>query len=310
MTVEEGELIVLIGPSGSGKSTLLNILGGLDRPTAGHAWFHDLDLATATDAAITRFRRAQRRLRVPVLQPDREPDRARRTSNWSPKSPMSRCRAAEPWRWWDWRNAPMHFPAQLSGGEQQRVAIARAIAKRRTVLLCDEPTGALDVATGIRVLEAMVTVNRELRTTTLLITHNADIAQMGDRVVRFADGMIRSIERNAVSPARGFALVMRRLSPAGSQAAARPVAHEDAGCGRGRACSPAASSLCRDGGWHVSAHCCARVMATTTASAWRTWPRPWCARRCPWTGTGGAARRAHHGGARLRCRSAGPARSR
>ena len=102
-----------------------------------------------------------------------------------------------------------HFPSQLSGGEQQRVAIARAIAKRPHVLLCDEPTGALDVATGIRVLEALVTVNRELATTTLLITHNADIAQIGDRVVRFADGMIRSIETQRRAPRReGSALVI------------------------------------------------------------------------------------------------------
>jgi len=195
MTVEEGELIVLIGPSGSGKSTLLNILGGLDRPTAGHAWFRDLDLARATDAAITDYRRhnvgfvfqfynliasltAQENVEL-VTEIADDPMSAREA--------LSMVGLAE-------RTA--HFPAQLSGGEQQRVAIARAIAKRPTVLLCDEPTGALDVATGVRVLEAIVTANEELRTTTLLITHNADIALMGDRVVRFADGTIRSIERN------------------------------------------------------------------------------------------------------------------
>jgi putative ABC transport system ATP-binding protein len=196
MTVEEGELIVLIGPSGSGKSTLLNILGGLDRPTAGHAWFRDLDLASATDAAITGYRRhnvgfvfqfynliasltAQENVEL-VTEIADEPMEAREA--------LSMVGLAE---------RTTHFPAQLSGGEQQRVAIARAIAKRPTVLLCDEPTGALDVATGVRVLEAIVTANEELRTTTLLITHNADIALMGDRVVRFFDGTIRSIETNS-----------------------------------------------------------------------------------------------------------------
>jgi putative ABC transport system ATP-binding protein len=196
-TVDQGELIVLLGPSGSGKSTLLNILGGLDRPTQGHAWFRDLDLATASDAAITRFRRdsvgfvfqfynliasltARENVEL-VTEVAAEPMPA--------NDALALVGLGE---------RSSHFPSQLSGGEQQRVAIARAIAKRPQVLLCDEPTGALDVATGIRVLQALVQVNRELGTTTLLITHNADIAQIGDRVVRFADGAIRGIERNAV----------------------------------------------------------------------------------------------------------------
>ena len=196
LAVARGELIVLLGPSGSGKSTLLNILGGLDRPTAGHAWFGDLDLATATDARITDFRRHhvgfvfQFYNLIASLTAEENVELVTEVAD----DPMT---AAEALALVGLSERRTHFPAQLSGGEQQRVAIARAIAKRPYVLLCDEPTGALDVSTGIRVLEAIVRVNQELGTTTLLITHNADIAQIGDRVVRFADGMIRSVEVNA-----------------------------------------------------------------------------------------------------------------
>jgi putative ABC transport system ATP-binding protein len=195
-SVEQGELIVLLGPSGSGKSTLLNILGGLDRPTAGHAWFGDLDLATAADKDITRFRRDsvgfvfQFYNLIASLTAEENVELVTEVAH----DPMP---ARDALALVGLTERGHHFPSQLSGGEQQRVAIARAIAKRPRVLLCDEPTGALDVATGIHVLEALVQVNRELATTTLLITHNADIAQIGDRVVRFADGAIRGIERNA-----------------------------------------------------------------------------------------------------------------
>jgi putative ABC transport system ATP-binding protein len=202
LDIHPGELVVLLGPSGSGKSTLLNILGGLDRPTQGHAWFGDLDLANATDADITRFRRHhvgfvfQFYNLIASLTAEENVELVTEVAD----DPMS---AAEALELVGLAARRTHFPAQLSGGEQQRVAIARAIAKRPHVLLCDEPTGALDVATGIRVLETVVRANEALRTTTLLITHNADMARIGDRVVRFADGAIRSIEVNE-----------RRLPPA------------------------------------------------------------------------------------------------
>jgi putative ABC transport system ATP-binding protein len=197
LTVEHGELLVLLGPSGSGKSTLLNILGGLDRPTGGTARFRDLDLVTAGDAEITQYRRHhvgfvfQFYNLIASLTAEENVELVTEIAD----RPMPALEALDLVGLTPRRH---HFPAQLSGGEQQRVAIARAIAKRPTVLLCDEPTGALDVATGIRVLESLVTVNQQLGTTTLLITHNADIARIGDRVVRFADGLIRSVERNPV----------------------------------------------------------------------------------------------------------------
>ena len=195
LTIDEGQLIVLLGPSGSGKSTLLNILGGLDRPTAGQAFFRDLNLATASDAEVTRYRRVnvgfvfQFYNLIASLTAEENVELVTEIA----PDPMPAHEALE----LVGLGARLHhFPAQLSGGEQQRVAIARAIAKRPTVLLCDEPTGALDVATGIRVLEAIVEANERLGTTTLLITHNADIARIGDQVVRFADGHIRSVEKN------------------------------------------------------------------------------------------------------------------
>jgi len=195
LTVEEGELVVLLGPSGSGKSTLLNVLGGLDRPTSGSTFFRDLDLAAARDAEVTRYRRLfvgfvfQFYNLIASLTAEENVDLVTEIAT----DPMP---AREALELVGLGARTHHFPAQLSGGEQQRVAIARAIAKRPTVLLCDEPTGALDVATGVHVLDAIVAANERLRTTTLVITHNADIARIGDRVVRFADGLIRSVEDN------------------------------------------------------------------------------------------------------------------
>jgi putative ABC transport system ATP-binding protein len=194
--IDPGELLVLLGPSGSGKSTLLNILGGLDRPSAGSVRFGDLELASASDAALTDYRRHhvgfvfQFYNLIASLTARENVELVTEVAD----DPMA---ADDALRLVGLGQRLTHFPAQLSGGEQQRVAIARAIAKRPAVLLCDEPTGALDVATGIRVLESLLQINTDLRTTTLLITHNADIARLGDRVVRFADGLIRSIEINA-----------------------------------------------------------------------------------------------------------------
>jgi putative ABC transport system ATP-binding protein len=197
-----GELIVLLGASGSGKSTLLNQLGGLDSPTAGTLLYRGANLAEFDEPALTNFRRDavgfvfQAYNLIPSLTA-RENVALITEICREPMLPEDALALV------DLANRMDHFPAQLSGGEQQRVAIARAIAKRPAVLLCDEPTGALDVATGIRVLETLVQANEELGTTTLLITHNADIASIGDRVIRFADGAIRGIDVNATRAKAG-----------------------------------------------------------------------------------------------------------
>jgi putative ABC transport system ATP-binding protein len=197
-----GEFIVMLGPSGSGKSTLLNILGGLDTPTSGDVRFLDHALTGAGEAELTRYRREHvgfvfqfynlipsltARENVALVTDIAEHPMA-------PEEALSRVGLA---------GRLDHFPSQLSGGEQQRVAIARAIAKRPEVLLCDEPTGALDYETGKLVLEVIDRVNRELRTTAMLITHNAAIAGMADRVLKLADGRIAGETRPE-----------RRLSPA------------------------------------------------------------------------------------------------
>ena len=190
-----GRLVALSGVSGSGKSTLLNILGGLDRPTAGSVRFGALEISTASDRELTEYRRHhvgfvfQFYNLIASLTARENVELVTEIAD----DPML---ADDALRLVGLGERLTHFPSQLSGGEQQRVAIARAIAKRPAVLLCDEPTGALDVATGIRVLESLLEINTRLGTTTLLITHNADIARIGDRVVRFADGVIRSIEVN------------------------------------------------------------------------------------------------------------------
>ena len=192
-----GEFVVLLGPSGSGKSTLLNILGGLDVPTAGSVIYRDHDLTAAGEAALTEYRRDhvgfvfQFYNLIPSLTA-RENVALVTEIAASPMTPEEALGLVELGDRLD------HFPAQLSGGEQQRVAIARAIAKRPEVLLCDEPTGALDITTGVVVLEALTHVNRTLGTATVVITHNAAIAGLADRVVRLADGRVVSVERNAV----------------------------------------------------------------------------------------------------------------
>ncbi|MFO7303061.1 MAG: ABC transporter ATP-binding protein [Acidobacteriota bacterium] len=195
LTLEEGELVVLLGPSGSGKSTLLNILGGLDTATSGTVRYRGRDLTRATDDELTEYRRhhvgfvfqfynlipsltarENVALVTEIVDDPMTPEEALALVNLTPRLD--------------------HFPAQLSGGEQQRVAIARAIAKRPAALLCDEPTGALDLATGVVVLEAIARVNAELGTTTIVITHNASIAEMADVVIRLADGQVVEKTRN------------------------------------------------------------------------------------------------------------------
>jgi putative ABC transport system ATP-binding protein len=195
LTLQEGELVVLLGPSGSGKSTLLNIIGGLDTASSGTVLYRGQDLTHADEAALTDYRRhhvgfvfqfynlipsltarENVSLVTEIVRDPMTPEDALALVNLTPRLD--------------------HFPAQLSGGEQQRVAIARAIAKRPAVLLCDEPTGALDLATGVVVLEAIARVNTELGTTTVLITHNASIASMADVIIRLADGRVAETTRN------------------------------------------------------------------------------------------------------------------
>ena len=195
LALREGEMVVLLGASGSGKSTLLNILGGLDTPTAGRVYFRDTELSRATDAQLTAFRRDhvgfvfQFYNLVPSLTARENVALVTEIA----RNPMTPAEALE--------RAGLshrmdHFPAQMSGGEQQRVAIARAIAKRPEVLLCDEPTGALDSKTGVQVLEALGEVNRELGTATVLITHNAGIRRIAHRVIYLADGRVAKVEEN------------------------------------------------------------------------------------------------------------------
>lgn len=189
------ELAVLLGPSGSGKSTLLNILGGLDHPTGGRFWFRDVELTDASDRKLTRYRRDhvgfvfQFYNLVPSLTARENVQLVTDVA----RDPMSPAQALD---LVGLSHRLDHFPAQMSGGEQQRVAIARAIAKRPEVLLCDEPTGALDSKTGTQVLETLRRVNEDFGTTTVVITHNAAIQQMAHRVIRFADGNIASVGVN------------------------------------------------------------------------------------------------------------------
>jgi putative ABC transport system ATP-binding protein len=195
LAVAPGEMVAIAGPSGSGKSTLLNILGGLDVPTSGDVIYQDRNLTTAGEAALTDYRRThvgfvfQFYNLIPSLTARENVALVTEIVS-NPMTPEDALRLVNLDHRLD------HFPAQLSGGEQQRVAIARAIAKRPDVLLCDEPTGALDITTGIVVLEAIEKVNRELGTATVVITHNAVIAAMADRIIRLADGRIAGVDRN------------------------------------------------------------------------------------------------------------------
>ena len=196
LDVPAGEFVVLLGPSGSGKSTLLNILGGLDRATAGEAWFRDRALGEMDEGDLTRYRRdhvgfvfqfynlvasltarENVQLVTDIARDPMPPAEALALVGLGPRAD--------------------HFPAELSGGEQQRVAIARAIAKRPEVLLCDEPTGALDSRTGVQVLDALAAVNDRFGTTCLVITHNAAIREMAHRVIRFQDGRVAEVTENA-----------------------------------------------------------------------------------------------------------------
>jgi putative ABC transport system ATP-binding protein len=191
----EGEFVVLLGPSGSGKSTLLNILGGLDTPTAGVVRYRGSEITAFDDAALTRYRRDhvgfvfQFYNLIPSLTARENVDLVTEIARnpMDPEEALALVGLAE---------RVDHFPAQLSGGEQQRVAIARAVAKQPDVLLCDEPTGALDVHTGVVVLEVIEHINRELGTTTAVITHNAAIADMAHRVITMKDGRIGSVHTN------------------------------------------------------------------------------------------------------------------
>ena len=195
LAIPKGEVLVFLGPSGSGKSTLLNIVGGLDRPTSGTLHYRDTELTALSERELTRFRRAnvgfifQFYNLIPSLTAE---ENVRLVTDIA-DDPMPAAEALDLVGLADRRN---HYPAQLSGGEQQRVAVARAVAKQPGVLLCDEPTGALDSATGVRVLETLARANRELGTTLVIITHNAGIAAMADRVRYFLDGRIAREETN------------------------------------------------------------------------------------------------------------------
>ena len=202
--LQEGELLVLLGPSGSGKSTLLNILGGLDVPSAGRVFFGGEELTEADEEQLTDYRRHQVGFvfqfynLIPSLTARENVALVTDIAD-DPLDPEEALALVGLGERLD------HFPTQLSGGEQQRVAIARAVAKRPAVLLCDEPTGALDFRTGIMVLEVLERVNRELHTATALITHNAPIAELAHRVVTLGDGRIQSEKRNA-APVRASTL--------------------------------------------------------------------------------------------------------
>lgn len=195
LTIPDGDMVVLLGPSGSGKSTLLNIIGGLDRATDGVFKFRGEELTRASVRQLTLYRRRhvgfvfQFYNLMPSLTARENVELVTEIAD----NPLP---AAEALAMVGLDHRMDHFPAEMSGGEQQRVAIARAIAKRPEVMLCDEPTGALDSATGVRVLQALRDVNEQLGATTLIITHNAGVADMAHRVVTFSDGRVGNVRVN------------------------------------------------------------------------------------------------------------------
>jgi putative ABC transport system ATP-binding protein len=198
LDIRRGETLVLLGPSGSGKSTLLNILGGLDRATGGQVMFHGRDLAKANDAQLTRYRRASVGFIFQFfnLSPSLTARENVELITEIADNPMD---PAEALALVGLSGRMDHFPAELSGGEQQRVAVARAIAKRPEILFCDEPTGSLDSRNGVHVLEAIVNVSAEVGATTMIVTHNAVVADIADRIIEFSDGAVAELRDN---PAR------------------------------------------------------------------------------------------------------------
>ncbi len=200
LDVRAGETLVLLGPSGSGKSTLLNILGGLDRPTSGSVLFHGRDLAACSDVELTEYRRRSVGFIFQFfnLMPSLT---ARENVELIAEIAVDAMRPDEALAAVGLSNRLDHFPAQLSGGQQQRVAVARAIAKRPELLFCDEPTGSLDSASGIQVIEAIVRVSQQIGATTMIVTHNVVVADIADRVVHFSNGAVVDVTVNAAKRA-------------------------------------------------------------------------------------------------------------
>ncbi len=195
LDVYAGEFLVMVGPSGSGKTTILNLVGGLDSVTAGRVWFEDREITAFTPAELTRYRRETVGFIFQFynLVPNLTACENVMVSTELSRDPMD---VVEALRLVDMEDRMDHFPSQLSGGEQQRVAIARALAKKPTLLLCDEPTGSLDFATGKRVLRTLLDLKQQLGKTVVLITHNSAIAQMADRVVRLRSGQVVELHDN------------------------------------------------------------------------------------------------------------------
>ena len=195
LTIQKNEFLALVGPSGSGKSTVLNIIGGLDMPTAGEAWYHDRSLGDMSSRELTRYRRDKIGFVFQFynLVPNLTARENVMTATEISPNPLD---VDEALRLVDLAERADHFPAQMSGGEQQRTAIARAVAKNPELLLCDEPTGALDFATGKRILRLLVDVKEKLGKTVILITHNAAIAKAADRIIRLRSGRIIEEQKN------------------------------------------------------------------------------------------------------------------